>query len=92
MGKFDLGIEVPENENSQAFFEQKEILEMEGPRADHLGTDTCQSSQASILGDFKIREFKLATSSEIACVDFLLGFLLEEQMTLQPRHCHLLPA
>lgn len=64
MGKFALGIEVPENENSQA----------------------------SILGVFKIREFKLATSSEIACVDFLLGFLFEEQMTLQPRHCHLLPA
>lgn len=90
MGKFDLGTEVPENENSQASFEQKEILEMEAPRTDHLGTDNCQSSQASIRGDFKIGDFELATSSEIACVNFLLGFLLEEQMTLQPRHCHLL--
>lgn len=52
MGKFDLGIEVLENENSQASFEQKEILEMEGPRTDHLGTDNCQSSQAQHPGSF----------------------------------------
>lgn len=49
---------------------------MEGPRADHLGTGSCQSSQDGILGDFKIRDSELATSSEIACVGFLAGVSL----------------